>query len=139
MSLLVVDASCVAAWFLPSQATATASALRQRIQTFDMIAPTILRTEMRALFLKAERRGAATAADTSAALAEVEQLGIQYAGDPGDDDLDLVLRTARALNLSMYDALYLQLAMIEQAALASRDASLLAAARAQGLPIEDCR
>ena len=139
MSLIVVDASCVAAWFLPSQATAAASALQHRLHQFDLIAPAILRTELRALFLKAERRGAAAAPDTVAALAAIELLGIQYAGDPGDDDLDLVLGTARGFNLTMYDAFYFQLAMIERAAIATRDGALLAAALGRGVPVEDCR
>ena len=139
MSLLVVDASCVAAWFLPSQATAAASALRLRLHQFDLIAPSILRAELRALFLKAERRGAAAPTDTAAALAEIDLLGIQYAGDPGDDELDLVLETARGANLTMYDAFYFQLALIERAAMASRDGALLGAALTLRVPIEDCR
>ncbi len=137
--LLVVDASCIAAWFLPSQATAAAIGLRQRLPGFDLVAPSILRVELRALLLKAERRGAAAPADSEAVIGEVQALGINYADSPDDDELDLALALARVSGLTLYDALYFQLAIIEGAGIASRDGALIAAARARGVAVEDCR
>ena len=139
MSLLVVDASCLASWLLPSQATPAARALRARIALFDLIGPAHLRLELRSLLLKAERRGALTASQTLVAVADVEQLAIDLVADVSDEELDMALGLARTTSLSFYDALYLQLAQAEGAALASRDAALLAAAQARGVRIEDCR
>ncbi|WP_206437042.1 hypothetical protein [Paracoccus haematequi] len=47
----------------------------------------------------------------------------------------MVLDLARRLRLTVYDALYLELALRQGASLASLDTALLAAARAEAVPV----
>jgi predicted nucleic acid-binding protein len=139
VSLLVVDASLLAAWVLPSQSTMAADSLRFRLAAFDPIAPDFIRIELRALLSKAERRGAIDAAKIAESLALIDALNVQYAPALDNTDLDQAMTLALSSRISLYDALYLDLAIGERAVLASRDGGLLAAATAQGVAIEDCR
>ena len=139
MTLCVVDASVALAWTIESQSTDAARELRAKAGGFDLIAPSIFRLEVRNALLKAERRRLIARADVDAAIATIEALGVACGSEPGDEELDIATSLSRATRLSLYDALYLLLAQTEGAALASRDASLLAAAQARGLWIEDCR
>jgi predicted nucleic acid-binding protein len=117
----------------------SAALLLGRIATYRVNARPLLRIEMRALLLKLERRNGITPIETREALRLIEGLGVSWAGEPKDAALNHVLGFGRQVGLSMYDAIYLDLAMRENAVLASRDGPLLAAAAQQGLTIEDCR
>ncbi len=64
----------------------------------------------------------------------VEALEIALDGAPASDH---VLALARRHRLTVCDALYLELALRRGAALATRDAALAAAARAEGVAIRD--
>jgi len=101
-------------------------------------APMLLRLEVRNALLRLERRGRLErgAADADLALLET---GISFASSPGAPELVRILSLSRASGLSAYDAVYLELAMREGAALASRDAALLATATTAGLVVHDLR
>jgi predicted nucleic acid-binding protein len=139
VTFCVIDASVALAWTIESQSTAVAVSLKQRASAHDFIAPSIFRLETRNALLNAERRKFITSADVGSAMTEIFDLGVQCTGEPNDAEIDDAMLLARAERLSLYDALYLLLAIAEQAMLASRDASLLTAAKNCGVPIEDCR
>ena len=139
MTLCVVDASVALAWTIDSQRTPAAMAMRANAGSFDFIAPSIFRVEVRNALMKAERRNLIARADVDAAITELAAVGVTCPPEPGDDELEAAMLLGRQARLSLCDALYLQLAQTEGAALASRDASLLAAAHAKGVWIEDCR
>ena len=124
MTALVLDASAVAAWIMPSQATTASESLLLRIGDYDLIAPDVFVWEVGNLFLRQSRRGLPLA-DTLDVLGE---LGIGYA-EPSPPEIVLKLtEMAAAMRLSLFDTAYLSLAADLDAPLASRDGGLIAAA-----------
>ena len=69
----------------------------------------------------------------------LEGLAILVTPPPEVDALDEVMELARQHGLAFHDAIYLDLALQRHAALASRDARLLDAARAAGVDVFDLR
>ncbi len=128
MSLIVLDASAVAAWALPSQHTDSAEALLRDSDRHRFLVPQIFPIEVRSLFLAAERRKRRRIAETELMLAELGELDISIVRLDGPADLAELMIVARASGLTLYDAHYLHLAEREKAVLASRDRPLLAAA-----------
>ncbi len=127
--LIVIDASALAGLVLPDEA---ATGLAQILQKAAPIAPQLLWAEMRNLLLMAERRRRVDAGAVAIALGVVEGLQIALDQQPSSDR---VMALARRQGLTIYDALYLELALRRQAALASTDAALIRAARAEGVTV----
>jgi predicted nucleic acid-binding protein len=135
--LVIVDASVAMSWIVPSQATQPADALIASGATFE--APAILSFELRNALLRLERRRLSDAEMSDRGLALVErhvrlvslvEQGAEFGG---------IFALARAGALSMFDAVYLDLALRRSATLASRDAALIAAAGRRGLAAIDAR
>ena len=128
MTALVVDASVAAAWILPDEHSEGAEALKIDIAERSMLVPTLWWAETRNLLLMAERRGRIGEALTAKALIQLTRLPIVFDGEPEEGAL---LSLARAHQLSVYDALYLELARRKGTALATLDKRLAAACRAE--------
>ena len=139
MSLVVLDASVFVAWIAPSQATDAASRLLVEREQHRFIAPHVFPVEVRNALLSAERRDKWRIQESERALEFVHQLGMVIYPPVHGIDLDEVLRLARAERLSMYDGLYLMLAIENYAVLASRDGALLSAASRRGRDVFDAR
>lgn len=122
------------AFFAPSQSTSAAA--RLLASGADFVAPVVLGLEVRNVLLKAERRGLISPLDALAAI-EAMEIIVRLRPLPAVQEPIYVL--ARAERLSYFDACYLDLALRENAALASRDGPLLAAALRQGVTVEDLR
>ena len=136
---LVVDASAAVGWIAPSQSTAAGEQLLSTLDTAQAIAPAIFAIELRNALLKLERRGAISSSQVDAALARLGLL-VSVRDGPGEQvNPDRLLSLARAETLSLFDAVYLDLALREGAALASRDAPLLEAAHRRGIEVRDLR
>lgn len=131
---MVVDASAIASWYLPSQATKASEALLHRLDRYVCIAPVVFEIEVRSLMLYVERKGHQSPSDSDAKLSRVFDLvAVQ---DEGFRDLAVrCLSLARRTGLKLYDAAYLDLAVTEGVALVSRDRQLLRAAEAAGVEI----
>lgn len=128
MSLIVLDASAVAAWALPSQQTVSSEALLRDSDRHRFLVPQIFPIEVRSLLLAAERREKWRAAETESVLSELGELDISVVRLDDPVHLPDLMSLARASGLNIYDAHYLHLAEREKAVLASRDRPLLAAA-----------
>jgi predicted nucleic acid-binding protein len=128
VSLIVLDASAVAAWSLPSQHTASAETLLRDSDRHRYLVPQIFPIEVRSLLLAAERRERWRISDTEAVLGELGELDISVVRLDDPAHLPDLMTVARASGLNIYDAHYLHLAEREKAVLASRDRPLLAAA-----------
>lgn len=139
MTNIVLDASVIAAWLVPSQSTPSGNAFRMQVAEARFLAPYIFPAECRSLLLRAERRGGLSPAEVDAALDFVARLAISVALPLDRTGHDNVLGLARQEGLSLYDALYLAAALESGARLASRDGSLLAAAARRGLATVDLR
>jgi predicted nucleic acid-binding protein len=128
VSLIVLDASAVAAWALPSQHTASAETLLRDSDRHRFLVPQIFPIEVRSLLLAAERREKWRTAETESVLGELAELDISVVRLDDPAHLPDLMDLARASGLTIYDAHYLHLAEREKAVLASRDRPLLAAA-----------
>lgn len=126
---LVLDASAVAGWLLPDESGPDLATLGS---AEDFAAPWLLWAELRNILVVNERRGRLPAGLAEQFLEAVEALGLRLDAAPSSAaTLDL----ARRRGLTVYDALYLELALREGARLATRDAALAAAARAEGVAV----
>jgi predicted nucleic acid-binding protein len=136
--MIVLDASAAISAILTSQAT-IASVQFFAAPSGAFVAPALLRFELQNTLLRGERRklikpGLVDSA-LSALFAAVEL-------KPTREDevyFAALLALARAEQLSIFDAAYLELALAESAALASRDGALLAAATRRGAAVYDLR
>jgi predicted nucleic acid-binding protein len=139
LTVVVLDASVVAAWYLDGQATASADLLLRQAAELEFAAPHIFSVEVLNLLLVAERRGRIRQARTEELLEGLDRLQIQVREPLEARRRQTVLALARREGLTAYDALYLDLAISDGAELASRDGALLAAAQAQSVIIRDLR
>lgn len=135
--MVVIDASAAVAHVLPTQATATASRFFEECDE-RLIAPSIFEFEVRNVLLREVRRGRMSAAEFSAVIAALTT-AVETPGGADFDRLDVVADTALVRQLSLFDAAYLQLALDEGAALASRDQTLLDTAASLGVAVHDLR
>lgn len=126
----VLDASVTAAWALQEETDPRASAAWARIRTEEAVAPALWWFEIRNVLVVSERRGRMDAASTAMFLNDLSALRIRVDQTPDEGQ---VLRLARDLGLSVYDAAYLELAGRERVALASLDAALEKAAKKCGV------
>lgn len=136
MTTVVLDASAVLAWLLPSQATATAERLLKQADDHDFIAPDVFTWEVANVLMTKARGGSVVVADAFSQLAGME---IAFDHPLTSDEIRQLVDIATVAGVSLFDAAYLALAMERDAGLASRDSLLLAAAANAGLPVFDLR
>lgn len=128
----IIDASIAAAWLLPDERHPVAEKAFAAIRGDTACAPSLWRFEMRNLLLTGERRGRIDPGQTEQALKLLGALPIEIDNLCEDENL---LRLARQYRLSAYDAAYLELALRRREPLATLDAELAAAARAEGVAL----
>ncbi len=104
----------------------------ERVARSGARAPGLLWAEVRNVLVMAERRGRIAQRQADAALTELEALRIELDHVP---DSRMTLRLARRHRVSVYDALYLELAIREGRALATLDQALRAAADSEGIEV----
>lgn len=128
----VVDASVAACWLLPDEGNIRTETAWSRFPEDMAIVPGLWWFEMRNIFISNERRGRIDSARTGKALALLGGLPIHLDHQPDDTAL---MALARAHGLTAYDAAYLELALRENAPLATLDDALIRAARAESVPL----
>jgi predicted nucleic acid-binding protein len=134
---LIVDASAAAAWLLASQATPAALDLLDRLAAHEPVAPDAFQWEIGNLLVRQTRREPGF--DLGEAFSVLDSFNIGLAPPPAKKEIRALASIAAARGLSLFDASYLWLAMKIDGGVASRDADLLAAATAAGLPVFDLR
>ena len=133
----VLDASVAACWALSDEDHPAAEVAFRRIRHTEAITPTLWWFEIRNILIVSERRKRITQSESSDFLREISQLPIRVDHDVDEAD---VMRLARSHRLSIYDAAYLELARRNRAPLATLDADLARAAKAEAVTlIEDTR
>lgn len=135
---MVIDASVAAAWFLTTQATSRADALLANRQNHTFVAPIYFAVELRNVLLLGERRGTITATKATENILMASAL-IDIAKGDMHEEAQRAMAVARRSGLKLYDAIYLEKAMREGRALASRDRTLLETAAAAGVEVYDAR
>jgi predicted nucleic acid-binding protein len=133
----VLDASVALRWFLDDSVPPYANRVKQLlIKGGRAVVPAMWHLEMSNGLAVAERRSILSTADIDQALLDIEQIVAQ-----GMDTSSIfvstrqALVTARAFQLSAYDAVYLDLARHERLPLASLDERLRAAAGQAGVEL----
>lgn len=127
---LVVDASALAAWLLPDETGADLGTLIT--ENVEVLAPWLLWAELRNILIVTERRGRLPQGMADQLIEAVDGLEIELDTTPSNA---AVLALARRNALTVYDALYLELALRRGAMLATLDGKLEQAARAEGVAI----
>ena len=128
---LVIDASVLVAWFVPSQATDYARRVARRVRVEDVVVPAILEIEFANTMLVLKRRRMLPPHAVESALSRAARLDFKVDREP------VAPRELYALGerhgISAYDAAYLELALRCALPLATRDTSLARAARSAGV------
>jgi predicted nucleic acid-binding protein len=103
----------------------------ERVRTDEARVPSLWRFEVRNTLIVSERRGRLTESDTARFLHGLAYLRVTVDRSPEEAH---VLALARHRGLTVYDAAYLELARREGGPLATLDAALATAARAERVP-----
>ena len=132
MSGLVVDASVVLAWLYDDEDKPLADKALDGLEREGGIVPQLWHLETRNSLLTAERRGRLSPEELKERLDALKGLPIAT-----DEQLELqsAFDMARIHELSLYDAVYLELAKREDAALATLDSALGRAAISEGVQL----
>ena len=128
----VLEASVAACWAFQDEEHPHAGAALTRIRTEEAVVPSLWWFEVRNILVVNERRKRISEPDTTRLLRHLARLPIRVDRSPDEAG---VLRLARTHRLSVYDASYLELALREALPLATLDAGLAAAARAEQTPL----
>ena len=132
MSVFVLDASVTAALFLPDESHPIADLILHRLESDEAYVPQLWHLEIRNVLLVAERRGRVAQGEATQHLNSLATLPIQTDTAP---DLEGAYGLARVHGLTIYDAMYLELAMRKHVALATLDYRLAAAAAGECLEV----
>ncbi|MBA4747526.1 MAG: type II toxin-antitoxin system VapC family toxin [Sphingopyxis sp.] len=131
----VVDASVAIAWILPDENNYRPLELAEQLGTGQAIVPHHWYSEVANALLTAERRRRITPAETTQFLGFLIDLGVETDSRPGRDNIASIITLAREHGLTVYDAIYLELAMRSGRALATLDHALRRAAATVGVKI----
>jgi predicted nucleic acid-binding protein len=132
---ITIDASAVAAWLLPDEASPAADALYARalLGTEAFQAPALFAWEAGNLLNMARRRGRITPAQTQSALTLLGRANVRLEPGPETERVRATLDLARRNDLTVYDASYLEQALRTGAQLATKDSLLRSCAIKAGI------
>jgi predicted nucleic acid-binding protein len=124
----VVDASVSAAWALQEEDHPVAIAAFERLKSDQAFVPILWWYELRNALVVNERRGRIAPADTELFLRDLASIEFNF--DTATNQAP-VMSLSRRHRLTFYDAAYLELAIRLRLPLATLDAALAGAARAE--------
>lgn len=128
----VADASVTLSWILPDERAASDQTLLTRTINQAIVVPAHWSSEVANGLLMAERRKRLMPADSARAIGWLS--GLEIVIDEGELQVfAAAIPLARAHQLSVYDALYLELAARKGLELATFDKTLIIAANAVGV------
>lgn len=131
----VLDCSVTMAWVFPDEASESTDALRDSLIQESAIVPALWPIEVANVLLVAARRGRISEDDWPRICSGLEVLPIDIEPDSRGRVLHTVLPMARQHQLSVYDTMYLELAIRHRLPLATLDQKLMVAARKAGVEI----
>lgn len=137
MSRFVLDASVAVAWVAGTPVDPYAATVQTHVANgWRAIVPPLWPLEVANALLMVERRGVLTAADVDRGLLDLETF---LASRAEVDQVPVVMRQAadlaRRFQLTVYDGVYLELAIRETLALATLDKNLRVAAAKAGVAL----
>lgn len=131
----VIDASTSLAWCFNEKGRGRS--LAPLLLASELVAPWLWRLEVVPAVTKRERRNRITVAQATRYLQALENLQIEFVGEPGQRSLVELAQTARPHQLTSYDATYLDLAVRSGLPLIADDGNLRIAAERLGVPLVD--
>ena len=137
MTRFVLDASVALAWVVDRNPNLYAALVQQRVQAGERaIVPALWQLEVTSVLAAVQRRGVLSAAEVEEGLRYFEGfLAAQAEIISAFPGMREILRLARELGLTSYDALYVDLARREGLPLATLDKGLRAAATKAGVAL----
>lgn len=133
MAALVLDCSMTLAWILEDERPELVMNVLDRVVEEGALAPTLWPLEVGNALLVAERRGRLSAGNRIQALRDLAELSIALDDETAGRSWHETMRLAETLNLTLYDAAYLELALRRGLALATLDKALCEAAGRVGV------
>lgn len=131
----VLDASVVLAWHFEDESSDIADAIAERCLDDQVVVPHHWQAEVANGLLSGERRQRTGPDRIAAFLKRLDLIELSNDDMERREVFDRILPLARAHRLTIYDALYLELAEREGLPLATLDAELAAAGRSVGIEI----
>ena len=131
----VLDCSVAMAWVFPDEATEATGRLRDSLIDDRAFVPSLWPVEVGSVLLAATKRGRLRADEWPAVCASLEALPIEIDPVSASRVWGPALALAGEHSLSVYDAMYLELALRMRLPLATLDRALAAAAQAAGLDV----
>jgi predicted nucleic acid-binding protein len=132
---MVVDCSVTMPWLLKNDKTGYAMKVLRALAAGPALAPRLWFLEVANVLLVFERKKRITQAESGQFTELLTQLPIEVDDSMYYRVFDRVIGLAREQMLSLYDAVYLELAMRKGAPLATLDKGLIKAAKAVGVEI----
>lgn len=132
MKGFVVDCSITMSWCFEDEADSYADSVLELLADSEAIVPSVWPLEVANVLLVAERRKRLSEAASAQFITLMNELPITVDQDTSRRALNEIRFIARQQGLSSYDAAYLELAMREGVALATKDDKLRKAARKCG-------
>ncbi len=129
----VLDCSVAMAWVFPDEATEATARLRDSLIDDRAFVPSLWPVEVGSVLLVATKRGRIRADEWPAVCASLEALPIDIDPVSASRVWGPALDLASEHGLSIYDAMYLELALRMRLPLATLDQALAAAAQAAGM------
>ena len=131
----VLDCSMTMAWVFPDEASESTDVLRESLVKDSAVVPVLWPIEVGNVLLAATRRGRITEEDWPRIRDDLEALPIDIDLESCARVLDAVLPIANEHELSVYDAIYLELALRLGLPLATLDQKLTTAGKAAGVEV----
>jgi predicted nucleic acid-binding protein len=131
----VLDCSVTMAWVFPDEASKSTDALRDSLVNDFAVVPVLWPIEVGNVLLVATRRRRMLASEWPGVRADLELLPIEIDSESCHRVLSAVLPMAYEHKLSVYDAMYLELALRRALPLATLDRELGAAGKAAGVEV----
>lgn len=132
---LVLDASLTVSWFFADEQTPHGMAVLDRVSRQGAVVPSLWRLEVANALQMAVRRRRMDRSFRDSNLADLGAMNIEIDGQTNVQAWSATVRLADAHDLTIYDAAYLELALRRKLPLATLDAALAAAARAERIPL----
>ncbi len=131
----VIDNSIVMSWCFNDEINSYADFILDNLESHSAIVPSIWPLEVGNVLLVAERKKRLTVADSSRFLDLLSNLPIFVEQESPERMVKEIFALARSLDLSSYDASYLDLAMRKGLSIASLDKNLIRASKKVKVPI----
>jgi len=131
---VVVDASYAIKWFVDEGDPSVRAARRLLLAGHDLIAPSLLLSEVQNVMWKKLRAGQVTEEQGSLVAASLRGFFVHV--EPDDKLVEAAWKLATAHDHPVYDCVYVALAQSAGARLATFDKRMKVLARAAGVPLE---